>query len=78
MWMKKGKITIMNTVKKLEAGTSTNLSGGLFKGFEVVRERKNPQEVASIILFTDGLANVGLTKTQDIVLGMENEIKKTW
>jgi len=72
-----GKKNTTTAVGKIVAGTSTNLSGGLFKGFEVLSERKSPQDVSSVLLFTDGLANVGLTQSQDIVSGMENELKKS-
>jgi Mg-chelatase subunit ChlD len=54
-------------IKKQSAGSCTNLSGGLLKGLEVMRDRKNPSDVTSILLFTDGLANEGITASKDIV-----------
>jgi len=71
----KGRQFAIKSIESLQAGTSTNLSGGLFEGFNVIKNRESPSEVSSILLFTDGLANYGITKTGDIVSAMNNIIK---
>ena len=38
----------------------TNLSGGLMKGLCQMLNRKEKNDVASVLLFTDGLANQGM------------------
>lgn len=53
-----GKERARNLVAKLKSGTSTNLCGGLVTGLEKIKSNlKN--EVAAVLLFTDGQANVG-------------------
>ncbi len=75
------KNMIRTVIKSIQAGSSTNLSGGLFKGLETLSERSLKNEVASVLLFTDGLANYGLTKADAIVNGMNsiinNNVKAT-
>jgi len=61
------KTLALDKITKLKAGSSTNLSGGLISGLEQLLNRETMNEVASVLLFTDGLANHGLTKTQEIV-----------
>lgn len=54
----RGKEVARNLVKDLRHGSSTNLAGGLVSGIETIRDNfKN--EVTSVLLFTDGEANVG-------------------
>jgi Mg-chelatase subunit ChlD len=66
-------------------GSATNLSGGLFKGYELFQKREEVSEISTMLLFTDGLANKGVVKTQgkinilktkDIVKGITNMNKK--
>merc|ERR1719433_1796986 len=53
-------------VSNLRAGTSTDLCGGVCQGVEqLLNNRVN--DVASILLFTDGQANVGFRDTTSIV-----------
>jgi Mg-chelatase subunit ChlD len=66
-----GKKQAQLIISQLKTGTTTNLSGGLFEGLEILKKRTEPRDVASILLFTDGLANNGLTKTDKIVSGVE-------
>jgi Ca-activated chloride channel family protein len=51
---------------RIEAGGSTNLSGGWLKGLEELRraDRDGPRK---ILLLTDGLANVGITEPERLV-----------
>eukprot|EP00026_Physarum_polycephalum_P006277 Phypoly_transcript_06319.p1 GENE.Phypoly_transcript_06319~~Phypoly_transcript_06319.p1 ORF type:complete len:536 (+),score=103.31 Phypoly_transcript_06319:136-1743(+) len=62
-----GKKLATETLATIKVDSSTNLSGGLLKGIEELMHRTHKNEVASIMLFTDGQANVGLTKTPEIV-----------
>jgi len=60
------KKNAFDVISKLKAGTSTNLSGGVSKGIEeLINNRVN--DVAAVLLFTDGQANVGIRNTQGIV-----------
>lgn len=63
----KGKKEALDAILSINAGSSTNLSGGLLKGYKILSERKDAPEISSLLLFTDGLANYGLTKTHEIV-----------
>ncbi|KAH3743758.1 ring zinc finger and vwf domain family protein [Pelomyxa schiedti] len=58
-------------IGRLVAGSSTNLAGGIGAGLNQMRTNKR-SEVASIIVFTDGIANVGLTSESDIINFMHN------
>ena len=51
---------------------STNLSGGLIRGMNVMRNRAVKADVASVLLFTDGIANSGITDTAGILTAMDN------
>eukprot|EP00296_Roombia_truncata_P007690 JP446138.1.p1 GENE.JP446138.1~~JP446138.1.p1 ORF type:complete len:458 (+),score=136.24 JP446138.1:177-1376(+) len=64
------KQQMTEAIKRLMPGSLTNLSGGLFEGMSIM---KNQQEadVGTVLLFTDGQANNGLQKTEEIVTAME-------
>lgn len=57
---KEGKDFALEKIKSIESGSMTNLSGGLMKGLCQMIDRKEKNEVASVLLFTDGLANHGM------------------
>jgi len=60
------KTKAYDIISNLRAGTSTNLCGGVVEGVEqLLTNRVN--DVASILLFTDGQANVGHRDTHSIV-----------
>jgi len=63
-------------IEAQRSGSCTNLSGGLLKGLEIMRDRKQPADVTSILLFTDGLANEGLTATDAIVDIVQKQLKE--
>ena len=48
-------------IEKINAGGSTNLSGGLFRGQEEVERNLRSGQVNRVILMSDGLANRGIT-----------------
>ncbi|KAL0480462.1 inter-alpha-trypsin inhibitor heavy chain H3 [Acrasis kona] len=59
-------------VKKIRDRNSTNISDALYKALEVCKNRVAPNDVGSILLFTDGQANAGLTSSDQIVAGMDS------
>jgi len=60
------KTRAYDIISKLRPGSSTNLCGGVVEGVEqLLADRVN--DVASILLFTDGEANVGHRDTHSIV-----------
>eukprot|EP01126_Amoeba_proteus_P051899 TRINITY_DN6231_c0_g1_i1.p1 TRINITY_DN6231_c0_g1~~TRINITY_DN6231_c0_g1_i1.p1 ORF type:complete len:421 (-),score=94.61 TRINITY_DN6231_c0_g1_i1:112-1374(-) len=72
-----GKERASYRLQKLTVGGQTNCSGGLFKGLDLIRKRSGGNDVCSILLFTDGVANVGLTKPEQIkraVHGVLNQL----
>ena len=67
-----GKGKIEHILKKIHAGSATNLSGGLMTGIQEVQKpsRKDgslPNPVRSVLILTDGLANAGVIETPAIV-----------
>jgi len=67
-----GKNTGNQKIKAIRAGNSTDLCSGLLQGIQVFKSRNDKNEVSSLLLFTDGLANHGIQKKDDII----NEITK--
>ena len=51
---------ISTQIRAIEAGGSTNLSGGWLKGREYVAQNVKPGTANRVVLLTDGLANVGI------------------
>lgn len=68
----KGKEMALSKIEDINSGSMTNLSGGLMKGLCQMIDRKEKNEVASVLLFTDGLANHGITNADGIVAAMKN------
>jgi len=52
------KKTAKFIVENIRPGSMTNLSGGLLVGLDMAIKRQSPNDVCSVLLFTDGLANV--------------------
>jgi Mg-chelatase subunit ChlD len=46
-------------IESIVSGSSTNLCGGLLHGLCTILDRETKNDVASVLLFTDGLANHG-------------------
>jgi Ca-activated chloride channel family protein len=53
-------------VSRVFPGGSTNLSGGLVKGYREVAKNVKPEQVNRVLLLTDGLANVGITDPEKL------------
>ncbi|EFC47613.1 predicted protein [Naegleria gruberi] len=69
-----GRSKAKQVVSNIRAGSCTNLSGALFEGLRLIGQRTNANEVTSLLLFTDGLANEGITNTNEIVKKMTTMI----
>jgi len=54
-----GKATAKSAITPISSGGCTNLGGGLAQGVKELAKRVNINDVASVLLFTDGLVNVG-------------------
>jgi len=66
-----GKTRANEVVKSIQPRGSTDLCSGLLKGMETNKNRSGDKNmVASTLLFTDGLANHGVTQTDKIVSAM--------
>lgn len=54
----------------------TNLSGGLLEGLDVLEQREGSKnEISSVLLLTDGLANRGVTDVQQLLDITEKKVK---
>ena len=54
-------------VRLIQAGGSTNLSGGWLKGLELLTDSLRPDALRRIIVLTDGHANAGITGANELV-----------
>ena len=75
-----GKAKTEAVLKNIQAGSATNLSGGLLAGIQEVQKssRKDGGEanpVRSVLILTDGLANAGLTDPEGIVAMTEGVLE---
>ncbi len=68
------KDSIIQLIRQVFTRGSTNLSGGLLKGMELVKDVAGEERVNRVILLTDGLANRGVTEPAKLVK-MVKEIK---
>ncbi|CAB3982076.1 Hypothetical predicted protein [Paramuricea clavata] len=63
-------------IELIQPGSSTNLCGGLLQGLCTILDRgETKTDVASVLLFTDGLANHGITRKEEIIKAMKNPKK---
>ena len=63
-----GKKQALEMVTALNTGGATNLSGGLLKGIDVLSQAKGGANTnKAVLLFTDGIANNGITDSAGIV-----------
>eukprot|EP00028_Trichosphaerium_sp_Am-I-7-wt_P005722 CAMPEP_0168528160 /NCGR_PEP_ID=MMETSP0405-20121227/13081_1 /TAXON_ID=498012 /ORGANISM="Trichosphaerium sp, Strain Am-I-7 wt" /LENGTH=460 /DNA_ID=CAMNT_0008551507 /DNA_START=13 /DNA_END=1395 /DNA_ORIENTATION=+ len=70
------KTTLKRKVSQIKAGSSTNLSGGLFKGLEELKATKVQNKVRSVWLLTDGLANHGISKSPALVKALKTKLEE--
>lgn len=65
---KAGKAASRAALAKINDRGSTNLHEGLIRGLQVLKDRvTDKNEISSVLLLTDGLANVGVTEPSAIV-----------
>lgn len=61
------KQTIRETIRRVRAGGTTNLSGGWLKGCEHVLTRRDADMIHRVLLLTDGQANVGVVDPRVLI-----------
>eukprot|EP00761_Pharyngomonas_kirbyi_P011881 gb/GECH01011907.1/.p1 GENE.gb/GECH01011907.1/~~gb/GECH01011907.1/.p1 ORF type:complete len:529 (+),score=177.35 gb/GECH01011907.1/:1-1587(+) len=61
-----GQAKTNQAIDQILCGGTTNLCGGLAQGIAEMRARNTANETSSILLFTDGQANVGFRELEDI------------
>lgn len=54
------KDMLKQAVDSISTGGSTNLSGGLLRGYEEALKECRPEQVNRVLLLTDGMANAGI------------------
>jgi Ca-activated chloride channel family protein len=59
------KKRLLDMIRLINSGSSTNLSGGLFKGLEFLQD-VDSKAVRKCLLFTDGQANVGVVVAEEL------------
>lgn len=70
------KSKILSAIDKLEAGGSTNGSGGITLAYQTAEEEFVKGGVNRVILATDGDFNVGITDRNELVRMIEKQAKK--
>merc|ERR1719408_71930 len=57
-----GKTAALEAIEKINPGRTTNLSGGLLQGIDLLQRAQQPAggSTRAVLLFTDGMANVGI------------------
>ncbi|KAL0479465.1 secreted protein with Ig-like and vWFA domains, partial [Acrasis kona] len=72
---KSNKVEAKNIIKGITARGSTNLSDALYTGLQISSNRTSPNDICSVLLFTDGLANSGINAADNVVAGMDVHMK---
>lgn len=64
-----GKKSALEAVDHMQPGRTTNLSGGLLQGLDLLQRAPLPAggSTRAVLLFTDGIANVGITSGTGIL-----------
>lgn len=62
----RNKSSLHALINNIEDNGSTNLGGGMQKGFEEVSKHLNKNSVNRVLLLTDGLANAGITEPSQL------------
>lgn len=70
-----GKMHAKLAIEKMTTRGQTNLSGGLLQGLNMLRTHQG-NDVCAVLLFTDGLANIGITKTEGIVKAVQGVLSQ--
>jgi Ca-activated chloride channel homolog len=64
------KQLLKRKIESIQAAGSTNLGGGMLEGYKQVKSTFQNGFVNRVLLLSDGLANVGITKTQNLEHGI--------
>ncbi|MDH5645069.1 MAG: VWA domain-containing protein [Candidatus Heimdallarchaeota archaeon] len=68
------KTNLINSIRSICVGNSTNLYAGVTTGINHVNRFYNSNAINRVILFSDGLANVGTIHTENIIYDILNVI----
>jgi len=71
-----GKEIAKKKISGISVGGCTNLSGGLFAGLDLIPKSSNEKEITSVLLLTDGLANVGITDSTQLTDAIKKQIEE--
>lgn len=69
--------SIIKEIEKLTARGSTNLCGGMLEGFNQAKTHFNKDHINRVILFSDGLANTGISSNEAIQKIAKNKLDET-
>lgn len=69
------KSQLHKAVDKIVPEGNTNLNGGMLYGYEEVMKNMRTNQTNKVILFTDGVANIGVTKP-DKIIGIAKQFNK--
>jgi len=72
-----GKERATLVIDNIVSRGSTDLCGGLLAGIDVIKQRIEKSDVASVLLFTDGLANAGIQNIDSIITEMSKKAVST-
>jgi uncharacterized protein YegL len=75
------KNNLIEKINKIECTNTTNLSGGLFKCFEILKNQEKNENIDkysinNIILLTDGVMNEGITNDDEFEYTLKKKIKE--
>lgn len=71
--------SLLDRIDKITTAGSTNLEGGIRKGYELVKSAKKligTEMVNRVLLLSDGLANVGLTDSEGLAAITKNNFEE--
>lgn len=71
------KSAILGQIDKLYARGSTNLCGGMLEGYNQAKTHFNAEYVNRVILFSDGLANTGISNNDEIKKIAKKKLEET-
>ncbi len=71
------KTAILGQIDKLYARGSTNLCGGMLEGYNQAKTHFNAEHVNRVILFSDGLANTGISGNDEIKKIAKKKLEET-
>lgn len=70
-----GKRNAASAIQLMGTKGMTNLSGGIILGFEQFNITRKDSRVSSMVIFTDGMANRGITETKELCQLVSNLVE---